>query len=108
MDAFTRRDLETLARRRSPWCVSCYLPTERNGNGLLQTSIRLKNITAAAEEELVERGMRTSAAQELVTPLRELAANGPFLRAVADGLAIFVDETGLQAYRLPARFREQL
>jgi hypothetical protein len=106
MDAFTRRDLQVLASHRQPWCVSLYLPTDRNGDGMLQTPIRLKNLAVRAEELLVEHGLRAPAARRLLAPLRDLPGDGEFLKGIADGLAIFLDEEGMRSYRVPCRFEE--
>jgi hypothetical protein len=42
----------------------------------------------------------------MLQPLRELAGDGGFLKAVSEGLAIFLDEEQMRSYRVPHRFEE--
>jgi hypothetical protein len=104
MDILTRQHVDSLAGHRSRWCASIYLPTDRTANGMLQNSIRLKNLVSQAQVMLADHGLRGPEAREAVEPLKELLADKKFRNGVADGLAIFLDPEGLQAYRLPSRF----
>src|SRR5688500_8867901 len=106
MDAFTRREFETLARHQNPWCVSIYFPTDRNGKGQTQVPSRLKNLSAQADHDLMEHGMRSTSARRLLEPVRELAAIEAIIKGISDGMAIFVDPSGLRIYRLPVSFDE--
>jgi hypothetical protein len=106
MDTFTREDFDVLARHADSWCVSLYLTTQRNGNGMLQTPIRLKNLAMQAEETLGEHGMPAPEAHRLLRPLRDLPGRADFLRGISEGMAIFIDHSGMRAFRLPRPFDE--
>jgi hypothetical protein len=75
---------------------------------MLQTPIRLRNLATQAEDMLQQHGLSALDAYRLLRPLRELPVRAAFLKAVSEGLAIYVDDLGMQAFRLPYSFREQV
>ena len=105
MDSISRADLNLLAGRDGP-CVSIYLPTHRAGNGTQENLIRFKNLLRRAEQELEAEGVRPAEARRLLEPATQLQDEALFWREPGDGLAVFVAEEFLHAWRLPATFEE--
>lgn len=106
MDPFTRDDLRSLMSARHKRCVSVYTPTHRTGREIREDAVRLKNHINEAEEKLVQSGLRTPEAREIVEPMRQLQADEMFLRDLRDGLAMFGAPGFFKYYRLPVQFEE--
>lgn len=106
MDILTNDQLRKLMEYRFDTCVSMYMPTERMGAETQQNPIRLKNLLGRAEEQLVEAGLRTAQAQELLKPAHELQQNRPLWQRMGDGLALFVGPDTFEYYRVPLSFDE--
>jgi hypothetical protein len=66
MDLLSRAELERLAKRENGWHVSIFLPTHRVGAEIEGDRIRLKNLLAHAEQDLVAADVRSPEAQELL------------------------------------------
>jgi hypothetical protein len=107
MDTISREQLRQLAQVRDE-CVSVYMPTHRSGKDNEQDHIRLKNLIRQAQEKLAERGMRAPEARDLMEPAQELVADSPFWQHQSDGLALFLRPGGIQRYRVPLRFQEEV
>jgi hypothetical protein len=108
MDILNPTDLKTLIAQQGKWCVSFYLPTHRAGQEQQQDSLRLKNMLAEAEVQLVANGLRRPKVQQLMQPAEELLWDKEFWQHQSDGLAIFLSNDFVARYRLPANFEELL
>lgn len=106
MDTLSRNELERLAEARGGPRVSLYLPTHRAGDGTRQDPIRLKNLISNARKRLVEAGLRTTEADDVLSPARDLLSDLAFWRHQSDGLALFLSGDSFASYRLPLRFDE--
>ena len=106
MTLLTKEQIEQLAAQRNGPRVSIYLPTHRAGRETSQDPIRLKNLLAGAEQELVAQGMRSATAQELLQPATDLLNDRQFWLHQSDGLAVFLAANGMRAFRLPLRVEE--
>ncbi len=104
MDVVTMPDLRELAATKEKWCVSVYMPTYPRADGE-QDELRLKNLTEAAERELVERGMRSVDARKCVAPLLDLPRHPEWERRKT-GLAVFRSNEKLVCYWLGTPFDE--
>ncbi len=104
MDLLTDIKLRELASTCDSHCVSLYLPTHRKGQETRQDPVRLKGLIEAAEDQLVNRGMRAPEARQLLTPPRRLLDDGLFWSHQADGLAIFLTPFRADIFRLPQTF----
>jgi hypothetical protein len=82
------------------------MPTHRGGREVRQDPIRLKNLLAEAEAQLVEAGLRRPEATELLGPALHLLDMAGFWRRQSDGLAIFVSSTVFRTHRLPIDLQE--
>ena len=108
MDILNPTDLKTLIAKQGKWCVSLYLPTHRAGPEKQQDPVRLKNLLAEAEVELLANGLRRPKVQELMQPAEELLWNREFWQHQSEGLAMFLTGDFFVKYRLPSRFQELL
>ena len=76
MDRFTTADLRNLVRAAGGTCVTLCMPTHPASEQGQQDAVRLKNLVNMAEQRLVEQGMRTSDARDMLSPLRDVVARG--------------------------------
>jgi hypothetical protein len=107
MNNVTASDLHSLVAHNSDRCVSIYMPTHASGHEGQQDAVRLKNLIAAAEEELVKMGMPRAEAPEFLAPISELPRHIEWVRRKS-GLAIFCSNNQLTHYWLTVPFRERL
>lgn len=108
MDFIRREELKELMQKRGDFCVSVFLPTHRAGKEVEQDPIRLGNLLRRAEKELVEGGMRSVEAREMLKPAYDLAADGFFTRHQTDGLGMFASPGDFHYFRVPLHFQELL
>lgn len=108
MDILNPAALKSLIAQQGKWCVSLYMPTHRLGREQQQDPIRLKNLLAQAETNLLANGLRRPEVQKLMHPAEELLWDRDFWQHQSDGLAIFLTNEFHQVYRLPFEFEEQL
>jgi hypothetical protein len=106
MNTLTKLDLRGLVEECERRCISIYMPTERAGKEVRQNPIRLKNLLAEAEEQLIEGGVRASEAQDLLGAARLLLQDSLFWQYQRDGLALFLSPDTLRYYRLPLNFKQ--
>ena len=88
-DLITEQDLRPLLAEESAHCVSFYMPTHSSGPGVEGDPIRLKNLIAAARDELDQLGMRSSEAADLLRPVESMVDDAPFWMYSGGGLAVF-------------------
>lgn len=108
MDLLNPTALKALIAQESKWCVSLYMPTHRIGREQQQDPIRLKNLLAQAEANLLANGVRRPEVQNLMRPADELLWDRDFWQHQGDGLAIFLTNDFFKVYRLPVRFDEHI
>ena len=108
MDILNPTDLKSLIAQQGKWCVSLYMPTHRVGREQQQDPVRLKNILAKAETNLLANGLRRPKVQKLMQPAEELLWDKDFWQHRSDGLAMFLSNEFFVKYRLPAGFKELL
>lgn len=106
MDIVSREELKTLMEERSDNCVSIFLPTHRAGAQIQQDAIRLKNLLRSCEEQLAERGMRSTDIKDMLAPAHAMLDDSLFWHYQSDGLAIFISPTMFRFFRLPLAFDE--
>src|ERR1051325_7510518 len=108
MDILNPTELRTLITQQGKWCVSLYMPTHRVGREQQQDPVRLKNLLAKAEANLLANGLRRPKVQQLMQPAEELLGDKDFWQQQSDGLAIFLTNDFSVKYRLPRAFEELL
>jgi hypothetical protein len=107
MDRITMDTLkETFLERHADWCVSLFMPTHRAGREKEQNAIRFKNLLREAEERLLDRGLRSPDARELLKEPQRLLQDPSFWQHQSDGLAVFISAEAFHFFRLPLDFEE--
>jgi Bacterial archaeo-eukaryotic release factor family 7 len=106
MTLLSRTELNRLIEPPPGPSVSLYLPTHRLGPEIQQDPIRLKNLLREAERRLLDSGLRSPEAAELLRPAWRLQSDGLFWRHQREGLAIFLSTEIAVHYRLPLGFEE--
>jgi hypothetical protein len=107
MDILKQADLEQLMEISSEWCVTLYMPAHKVGQEGQQDPIRLRNLIAQAQENLLEYGLHMPQIQALLRPAEELLTDGEqFWQHQSDGLAIFLSDHFSRTLRLPLKFEE--
>ena len=106
METVTMSNLNDLVSIVGNECVSIFMPTHSTGHEGQQDAIRLKNLVAIAERQLIERGMRSVAAREMMQPVLELPHDAELWRSRKQGLAVFRSVKEFFTYRLAAPLEE--
>lgn len=106
LSTIRREDIEDLLQLPGRPRVSIYMPTFRAGVETQQNPIRLKNLLRSVQEKLEETGMESTAAAELMAPVRELVDDQAFWQTASDGLAVFRSPEVFRTYRLPTPLDE--
>lgn len=105
MKLFSLDEAKLLIEQPQGMCVSIYLPTHKLGTQTQQDPIRFKNLVKAAEDKLIETGMRPQDVRDLLARVTELD-DYQFWQHQSDGLAIFVAENFFSYYQVPLNFDE--
>jgi hypothetical protein len=82
------------------------MPTHRVPTEKKEDRVRFKNLVRKAESLLVERGLRTADAADLLRPARELLEADLFWEHTLDGLAVFAAPGFFRHYAEPLALRE--
>jgi hypothetical protein len=82
------------------------MPTHRVPTEKKEDRVRFKNLVRKAESLLVERGLRTADAADLLRPARELLEADLFWEHTLDGLAVFAAPGFFRHYAVPLALRE--
>lgn len=101
MDTFGASELRRLTSSDHGTCISLFMPTHAAGRDGQQDALRLKNLTATAERELLERGMRSPDVRKILQPVRELPDEPDFWEKRSQGLALFVADGVFDRFRIP-------
>lgn len=99
IDTIRQEDVRELSMLEGR-CVSIYIPTAATGRERLSGPVRLKNQVDRAHEMLVEQGMRSTLAIDLLKPISDLVADEKFWVHQSSGLAFFVADGFFKAFRL--------
>ena len=106
-DIPTHSEIERLLATRDPYCVSIYLSTSTITRDTQADRIELKNLAAAAIEQLEERADQRAVA-EIRDGLTDLVEDGAFWAEQARSLAVFTSPARLQTFRLPNRLTSEV
>lgn len=107
-DVPTRTEVERLMTARDEHCLSIYLPTSPLSQEAQASRIELKNLAAAATEQLLAAGAPRSMVNELEEEFEELLEDDEFWEEQSYSLALFGWPTGLLTFRLPNRLTTEL
>ena len=106
MDIMTIEELKILLAEYPGWHISLFMPTHRAGRDTEQDPIRFKNMLREVETRLVNKGIRSPDAGDMLRPGRRLLDDPAFWRHQSDGLAVFFTPEVFHTYRLPLQFAE--
>ena len=104
----TKAVLRELTTVDEPWCVSLLMPTHRAQPENRQDPIRLKNLLRRAEEMLVEQGVRSADARDVLAPAASLVSDSLFWSRQDWGLALYFWPQGFQQLHIPAELQERV
>jgi hypothetical protein len=107
-DIPTRSEIERLLATRDACCVSIYLSTSTITREAQADRIELKNLAAAATEQLEAAGADQRAVAEIRDELKDLVEDGAFWAAQARSLAVFASPARVQTFRLPNRLTSEV
>jgi hypothetical protein len=106
MRLFSATDLKSLVDEHEAPCISIFMPTHRSGPEVQQGPIRLKNLLHEALERLMASGLRSSEAEELLSPVQDLQEHRSYWQRQREGLAIYRSPDHFADFRLPVTFEE--
>lgn len=105
MKILGKKEVDALIEQESDYCVSLYQPVHRLGDP--QDTIRYKNLLSETRRLLVEKGMRSVAAEKLLAPEYKLLEDSQYWKNPgAEGLAVFFNAGIRERYLLPKKFTE--
>ena len=102
-DLPTHADIERLLTARAPGSVSIYLATTPVSVAIDASRIELKNLAAAAVQQLAASGLAKREIQAIEASLADLDDDAEFWAYQAHSLALFVTPSHLTTFRLPNR-----
>ncbi len=106
MALFTKKQFDDLANEKGNYCISIYIPTQRNGENK-ESLIRLKNKVSEVEKQLSEIGLKPKEIEEYLQPLKDkLIANSSIWRLLSDALVVFRSKEKFEYYILPLQVDE--
>ncbi len=106
MALFTKKQFDDLANEKGNYCISIYIPTQRNGENK-ESLIRLKNKVSEVEKQLSEIGLKPMEIEEYIRPFKEeLIDNSSVWRLLSDALIIFRSKEKFEYYTLPLQVDE--
>lgn len=108
MDTLTRTDLQQLSESNGDWHISIYMPVNPVGQERQQDPIRLKNLLARAEKDLLEHDLRRPDVEEMLGPAAELLGDQQFWQSPGSGLAVFLSKDTSRIYRLSGPVEEMV
>jgi hypothetical protein len=108
MDVFSRQELKEILDNETHPCVSMYMPTLTGGQQSQQNPIRFRNLLKQSQARLVDVGLRTPEARELLAPARRLQNDSLFWNHQSKGFALFISPGLFRFYRLPLTFVEEV
>jgi hypothetical protein len=106
MDQFTVEDLKRLVESADEPAVSIYMPTDRAGPDVRQNATRFKNLIKAAAKRLERQFPDDQSFSARLDEAAKLESDDQWWQHQSDGLALFLDATRLERYRIPFPFDE--
>ncbi|MFO8030669.1 MAG: hypothetical protein R6U28_12485 [Cyclonatronaceae bacterium] len=104
----TEKKIKMLIQQNGQPKVTLTLPTEKVGEERQQNPIRFKNLLSSAVEQLVNRGMKESEADEILKPAKELLGQPLFWSNLEHGMAAYLAPDYFEVFKLPYEIREMV
>jgi hypothetical protein len=103
IDIFTRGDLDFLLDEKNANSLSLYMPTAKAEPNVRKNMIRFKNLLVRAEKLISARGLSSDLSNQILDPLRKMAADNIYWANQDAGLGIFRNPDMIKAFRLPMK-----
>jgi len=103
---FSKADLTTLIDAAPAPGVSLFLPTHILGRETRQNPIILKNLLAQSGEKLKALGFSATRIDALLAPATDLLDDFDYWQHQDHGLALFLSDDGMRAFKLPVTVGE--
>lgn len=100
-DVPTRHEIESLARIREQGCVSIYLPSGVTPPEADMAKVALKNQLRTAVEQLEAAGAEPALIEAITAQVHDIEENREFWRYQSRSLALFVNASLCEVFRLP-------
>jgi len=97
----SRRQLDAFAGHSGRGSVSMWVPSHSRGPATQEDPIRIKNLLARAQEQLVQTGVRPCAARDRLAEVSNLIGTKNFRWPRSDGLGVFLGNAAPIVLRLP-------
>jgi len=88
MALLTKNKFESLANKRSKFCISIYIPCNRSGENK-KSRLKLKNKLSESEIQLLNMGLKSKEVNHYLAPVKKLLDDSGFWRHLSDTLIIF-------------------
>ncbi|HSE39242.1 MAG TPA: hypothetical protein VLH08_00630, partial [Acidobacteriota bacterium] len=103
----TKQEIKNLLDRQAELCISIYMPIYKTGSEGRQNPIRFKNLISKAIDQLLERGMSLSDAENMLQPAKNILNNEMFWREQSNSFVVFCSRKFFECYS-PEFFVEEL
>jgi len=104
-ELFNKANFEKLAEVHQPHCLSIFVPTFRAGEQINQAAKTLKNLLKSVRKDIAERDLTENETEAFLRPVLKLINDREFWTLQSDGLALFLNEEGLEIYKVPIHFK---
>ena len=108
MDTIDRAILASLAQRSGWPSVSIYAPTHLSAMETEHDRIRLRNMLAEANSQLIAGGMRAPDAEDFLGEAESLLTDPAFWRRTAGGLAVFASLGNTRVFQVDTPLPEEV
>ena len=105
MALFQKTQFEELARERSKYCISFYVPTRKNDFNK-DAAIKLKNQVSNVSKQLAEMGLKPKEIDEYLNPVQKVVDDSSIWRLVENSLIIFRSKNHFVQTSLPVEVEE--
>lgn len=105
MALFQKKQFEELANEKGKYCISIYIPTQRNGENK-ESVIYLKNEISKVQKELSGLGLKQKEIDEYLAPVKKLHDDVNLWRHLSDSLIIFRSKERFEYHTLPVESEE--
>ncbi|HKJ78015.1 MAG TPA: hypothetical protein VKA10_00715, partial [Prolixibacteraceae bacterium] len=102
MALFQKKQFEELAGEKGEYCISIYIPTERQGENK-ESVIHLKNEIAKVQKQLSGFGLKQKEIDEYLDPVKKIQEDVNIWRHLSDSLVIFRNKNRMEHYVLPMK-----
>ena len=108
MDIISVQDIVKLVNQEEGTFISIYLPTFKSGVDIRQNPVKFKQLLREAEAKLYDLEWRKEEVETFLKPATQLIPDTKFWQHQSDGLALFINNDGMNYFRIPFEFKESV